>query len=279
MRTLKILLRNKGATAGMIGVAMFIILAAFAPQIAPFNPNKQNLRNIFIPPSSAHFFGTDQFGRDIFSRVVYGSRTSLIIAILALGLAFLLGTPLGVLAGYRGGWFDEVVMRVIDILLTFPDIFLAIIVAAIIPPGLVTTILAIGVYNFPQIVRVARASALSVRENVYVEASQALGASNVRILMRHILPNSLAPIVVLTTLRTAASMLTAAGLSFLGLGVQPPTPEWGAMVSEGRIYIVTAPWTSIFPGLAIFFTVLSFNLLGDGLNDALNPRRRGRREG
>jgi peptide/nickel transport system permease protein len=191
----------------------------------------------------------------------------------------LFGVPLGILAGYLGRSIEEVIMRIVDILLTFPDIFLAIIVAAIIPPGLGTTILAIGAYNLPQIIRVARASALSVKENAYVESSRASGASSLHILMTHILPNSLAPIIVLTTLRTAASILTAAGLSFLGLGVQPPTPEWGAMISEGRVYIVTAPWISLFPGLAIFLTILSFNLLGDGLNDALDPRRRSKRRG
>jgi ABC-type dipeptide/oligopeptide/nickel transport system permease subunit len=185
-----------------------------------------------------------------------------------------LGALTGVSVGYRGGWTDEAVMRFVDVLLTFPDIFLAIIVTAVVPPGLGTTVLAIAVYNLPQFIRVARATALSVRENAFVEAARASGASSAYIVLRHILPNSLAPIVVLATLRTAASILTAAGLSFLGLGVQPPTPEWGTMISEARVYIVTAPWTSLFPGLAIFLTVLSFNLLGDGINDALNPRRK-----
>lgn len=279
MHTLKVLLRNRGAAIGLVGVLTYLFLAVFAPWISPASPTKQNLRAVFLPPSGEHWFGTDQFGRDILSRVVHGGRTSLVVAISALGLAFLFGMPLGILAGYHGGWLEEIIMRIVDILLTFPDIFLAIIVAAVVPPGLATTILAIGVYNLPQIIRVARASALSVKESAYVEACQALGATNTRILVRHVLPNSLAPVIVLATLRTAASILTAAGLSFLGLGVQPPTPEWGAMISEGRTYIVTAPWTSIFPGLAIFITVLSFNLLGDGLNDVLNPRRRGRREG
>lgn len=279
MRTLKVILRNKGATIGFFGVTLFVLLALLAPTLAPADPITQNLRQLFRPPSAEHPMGTDQFGRDVLSRVIYGSRISLLVAFSALALALLAGTPLGILAGYRRGMFGTAVMRSVDILLTFPDIFLAILVAAVVRPGLGTTILAIGVYNLPQVVRVARASALSVSGYAYVEAAQALGAGELRVVLRHILPNSLAPIVVLVTLRIAASILTAAGLSFLGLGVQPPTPEWGAMISESRVYLVSAPWTSLFPGVAILLTVLSFNLLGDGLNDALNPRRRGRATG
>ena len=274
MRTLKTILHNPGAALGLFGVIVFVLIGILAPFVSPFDPNKQNLRAIFRPPSKEHPFGTDQFGRDILSRVLWGARTSLIVATSAIALAMVLGALTGVSVGYRGGWTDEAVMRFVDVLLTFPDIFLAIIVTAVVPPGLGTTVLAIAVYNLPQFIRVARAAALSVRENAFVEAAQASGASSAYIVLRHILPNSLAPIVVLATLRTAASILTAAGLSFLGLGVQPPTPEWGTMISEARVYIVTAPWTSLFPGLAIFLTVLSFNLLGDGINDALNPRRK-----
>lgn len=274
MRTLKTILRNPGAALGLFGVIAFVLIGIIAPFVSPFDPNKQNLRAIFRPPSKEHPFGTDQFGRDILSRILWGARTSLIVATSAIALAMVLGALTGVSVGYRGGWTDEAVMRFVDVLLTFPDIFLAIIVTAVVPPGLGTTVLAIAVYNLPQFIRVARAAALSVRENAFVEAARASGASSAYIILRHILPNSLAPIVVLATLRTAASILTAAGLSFLGLGVQPPTPEWGTMISEARVYIVTAPWTSLFPGLAIFLTVLSFNLLGDGINDALNPRRK-----
>lgn len=274
MRTLKTILRNPGAALGLFGVIIFIFIGITAPFVSPFDPNKQNLRAIFRPPSKEHPFGTDQFGRDILSRVLWGARTSLIVATSAIALAMIIGAFTGVSVGYRGGWSDEVVMRFVDVLLTFPDIFLAIIVTAVVPPGLGTTVLAIAVYNLPQFIRVARGTALSVRENAFVEAARASGATSTYVVLRHILPNSLAPIVVLATLRTAASILTAAGLSFLGLGVQPPTPEWGTMISEARVYIVTAPWTSLFPGLAIFLTVLSFNLLGDGINDALNPRRK-----
>ncbi|MGC9075560.1 MAG: ABC transporter permease [Candidatus Bipolaricaulaceae bacterium] len=274
MRTFRTILRNPGAALGLLGVCAFVLIGIIAPFISPFDPNKQNLRAIFRPPSKEHPFGTDQFGRDILSRIFWGARTSLVVATSAIALAMVVGALTGVAVGYRGGWADEAVMRLVDVLLTFPDIFLAIIVTAVVPPGLGTTVLAIAVYNLPQFIRVARAAALSIRENAFVEAARASGALSVHIVLRHILPNSLAPIVVLATLRTAASILTAAGLSFLGLGVQPPTPEWGTMISEARVYIVTAPWTSVFPGLAIFLTVLSFNLLGDGINDALNPRRR-----
>ena len=274
MRTFRTILRNPGAALGLLGVCAFVLIGIIAPFISPFDPNKQNLRAIFRPPSKEHPFGTDQFGRDILSRIFWGARTSLVVATSAIALAMVVGALTGVAVGYRGGWADEAVMRLVDVLLTFPDIFLAIIVIAVVPPGLGTTVLAIAVYNLPQFIRVARAAALSIRENAFVEAARASGAPSVHIVLRHILPNSLAPIVVLATLRTAASILTAAGLSFLGLGVQPPTPEWGTMISEARVYIVTAPWTSVFPGLAIFLTVLSFNLLGDGINDALNPRRR-----
>lgn len=274
MRTLRTILRNPGAALGLLGVFVFVLIGITAPLISPFDPNKQNLRAIFRPPCKEHPFGTDQFGRDVLSRVLWGARTSLIVATSAIALAMFVGTLTGVAVGYWGGWPDEAVMRFVDILLTFPDIFLAIIVTAVVPPGLGTTILAIAVYNLPQFIRVARSAALSVRENAFVEAARASGATSAHIILHHILPNSLAPIVVLATLRTAASILTAAGLSFLGLGIQPPTPEWGTMISEARVYIVTAPWTNLFPGAAIFLTVLSFNLLGDGINDALNPRRR-----
>lgn len=274
MRTLKIIFRNPGAAFGLFGVFVFVTLGIVAPFVSPFDPNKQNLRAIFQPPSRVHLFGTDQFGRDVLSRVIWGARISLLVAASAIFLALILGAIIGINAGYHGGWLDELIMRLVDVLLTFPDIFLAIIVTAVIPPGLGTTILAIAVYNLPQFVRIARAAALSVRENAFVEAARAGGASSFYIIFRHVFPNCLAPILVLATLRTAASILTAAGLSFLGLGIQPPTPEWGTMISEARVYIVTAPWTSLFPGAAIFFTVLSFNLLGDGINDALNPRRR-----
>lgn len=255
---------------------IFVLTAVLAPWIATHDPNRQDLVHKLEGPSAQHWLGTDQFGRDIFSRLVWGSRISLTVAVAALGLAAVVGTLLGAVAGYSSGWIGEGIMRGVDILLAFPDILLAIAVTVILEPGLTSTIVAIGIYNLPQVIRVARGSVLAVKQNLYVESAHAIGVGKWRILFRHILPNALSPIVVLVTVRLAASIMTAAGLSFLGLGVQPPTPEWGAMISEARVYIVTAPSLSLIPGAAILFTVLSLNLLGDGLNDVLNPwlRRR-----
>lgn len=276
VRRLPAWLRTPGGIAGFAGVALFIWVALLAPLLSPRDPNAIELLNILKPPSADHWLGTDQFGRDVFARIVWGSRVSLTVAVASLGLAAAVGIFLGALAGYRGGWVDEATMRVVDVLLSFPDIMLAIAVTAILPPGLVSTIVAIGVYNLPQVMRVTRGSVLSVRNNLYVEGARAVGKSDWGILVRYVIPNAMPPVLVLLTLRTAASILTASGLSFLGLGVQPPTPEWGAMISEARTYLVTAPHLSLVPGLAIAGTVLSFNLLGDALNDALNPRMRGR---
>ncbi|MEW6045345.1 MAG: ABC transporter permease [Bacillota bacterium] len=276
VRRLPAWLRTPGGIAGFAGVALFICVALLAPLLSPHDPNAIELLNILKPPSADHWLGTDQFGRDVFARIVWGSRVSLTVAVASLGLAAAVGIFLGALAGYRGGWVDEATMRVVDVLLSFPDIMLAIAVTAILPPGLVSTIVAIGVYNLPQVMRVTRGSVLSVRNNLYVEGARAVGKSDWGILVRYVIPNAMPPVLVLLTLRTAASILTASGLSFLGLGVQPPTPEWGAMISEARTYLVTAPHLSLVPGLAIAGTVLSFNLLGDALNDALNPRMRGR---
>ncbi|MBE3598809.1 MAG: ABC transporter permease [Limnochordaceae bacterium] len=259
---------------GAVGVAVFVGMALFAPWLAPYDPNRIDLTRILQPPSAGHWLGTDQFGRDILSRIVWGARISLTVAVASLGLAAVAGILLGAVAGYRGGWIDEAVMRLTDVLLSFPDIMLAIAVTAVLPPGLPSVILAIGVYNLPQVTRVARGAVLSIRANLYVEAARAVGQRDGAIILRYVIPNALPPVVVLLTLRTAASILTAAGLSFLGMGIQPPTPEWGAMISEARVYLVTAPHLSLVPGMAIAGTVLAFNLLGDALNDALNPRAR-----
>lgn len=275
-RGLPLWLRTPGGLVGAVGVGLFVMTALAAPVLAPYDPNGIDLLDILKPPSASHWLGTDQFGRDILSRVLWGARTSLTVAVASLALAAAVGIVVGALAGYRGGWLDEAVMRLVDVLLSFPDIMLALAVGTVLPPGLGSTIVAIGVYNLPQVIRVTRGAVLGVRNNLYIEGARAIGKSDWGILTRYVIPNAIPPIVVLLTLRTAASILTAAGLSFLGLGVQPPTPEWGAMITEARTYLVSAPHLSVAPGVAIALTVLSFNLLGDALNDALNPRMRSR---
>lgn len=269
---LRKLWRNRSFRIGFPIVLAFIILGLIAPLIAPYNPVKGNLSEALQPPSSKHWFGTDQLGRDIFSRTIYGARISLIVAFTGILLAVIAGVLYGAASGYAGGNIDEALMRIIDILLAFPDILLAILVAAIVGPGLLNVIIAVGAYNFPQFARITRGAVLAVKELEYVEAAEAIGESSFSILFRYILPNSMYPVVVHGTLRTGASILTAAALSFLGLGVQPPTPEWGAMINEAMKYLDIAPQMWIFPGIFLTVTVLGFNLMGDGLNDVLNPR-------
>jgi len=269
---LRKLKRNRSFRVGAPLVAVFVLLGLLAPLIAPYNPVKGELSHALEPPSTRHWFGTDQLGRDIFSRIVYGARISLIVAVAGILIAIIAGVIYGSISGFIGGWVDEALMRIIDILLAFPDILLAILVASIVGPGLMNVIIAIGVYNFPQFARIMRGAVLAVKESDYVEAARAIGESRVSILLRYILPNSLYPVVVHGTLRSGASILTAAALSFLGLGVQPPTPEWGAMINEAMKYLDIAPQMWVFPSLFLIITVLGFNLMGDGLNDVLNPR-------
>lgn len=264
--------QNRLSVVGLALIAGFLLLAFAAPLIAPADPMRQALYNRLSPPTLAHPFGTDDFGRDILSRVIYGARISLRVGVVAVLIALVLGTGIGLVAGYWGGWVDQVLMRVMDLLLAFPSILLAIGIVAILGPGLENAMLAVGIVAVPQYARLVRASVLTVRETDYVLAARALGASDVRILTIAILPNCLAPLIVQATLGLATAILDAAGLSFLGLGAQPPTPEWGAMLSQGRELIVRAPWVLTFPGGAIFLTVLAFNLVGDGLRDALDPK-------
>ena len=264
--------QNRLSVVGLALIAGFLLLAFAAPLIAPADPMRQALYNRLSPPTLAHPFGTDDFGRDILSRVIYGARISLRVGVVAVLIALVLGTGIGLVAGYWGGWIDQVLMRVMDLLLAFPSILLAIGIVAILGPGLENAMLAVGIVAVPQYARLVRASVLTVRETDYVLAARALGASDVRILTIAILPNCLAPLIVQATLGLATAILDAAGLSFLGLGAQPPTPEWGAMLSQGRELIVRAPWVLTFPGGAIFLTVLAFNLVGDGLRDALDPK-------
>lgn len=239
--------------------------------LATHDPTKVDVLAKLSPPSAEHYFGTDRLGRDIFSRVVYGARISLSIGVIAVIIGLTVGVTLGTIAGYYPR-LDSIIMRLIDVQMAFPSILLAIAVIAALGPGLVNAVIAIGIQTIPTFARLSRASVLSVREQLYIETARAIGAKDSRILTRHVLPNIIAPILVYSTLQLAATILSAAILSFLGLGAQPPTPEWGAMVSDARNFLDIAPHIALFPTLAIFLTVLSFNLLGDGLRDALDPR-------
>ncbi len=266
--------RNRAAVAGAGIVAVFVLLALFAPVLVPFNPTQGNLNDRLQPPSAAHWLGTDELGRDLLSRILFGARISLQIQIVAVVLALLVGVALGSVGGYRGGYMDNIIMRAMDVLLAFPGIFLALAIIAALGPGLLNLMLAAGISSVPQFARIVRASILSLKEREFVEAALALGSGSGRVMFRHLLPNCLAPIIVQSTLRMATVLLTASGLSFLGLGVQPPTPEWGAMLSNARSYLIVAPHVATIPGLAIMVVVVGFNLFGDGLRDTLDPRLR-----
>ena len=260
---------------GLIGggiLCMLLLMALLAPVLAPYDPLAQDLYQRLQPPSADHWFGTDDFGRDILSRIVYGSRISLRIGLIAISLALTGGTLFGLVAGYRGGMVDMLIMRSMDLMLAFPSILLAIAIVAVIGPGIENAILAVSIVLVPQFARLVRSSVLTVREATYVEAARALGATESRLLFYSILPNCTAPLIVQTTLGMGTAILDAAGLSFLGLGAQPPVPEWGAMLSGGRELLLRAPWVMTFPGLAIFAVVLGLNLFGDGLRDALDPK-------
>ena len=266
------LVRNKSAMAGLIILLILILTAIFADFIAPYGYDDQVLDDQFISPCLEHIFGTDNFGRDIFSRVVYGSRISLQVGLISMGVAVILGCIVGSIAGYYTGLVDNLIMRIIDIMLAIPSILLAISIAAALGPGLRNVMIAIAIGSVPQFARIVRASILTVKEQEYIEASRATGASDLRIIVSHILPNCIAPIIVQTTLGVGNAILNAAGLSFIGLGVSPPIPEWGAMLSAARQYIRDYWWMLTFPGLAIMLTVFALNVLGDGLRDALDPR-------
>jgi peptide/nickel transport system permease protein len=267
------LTRNRASVAGGIITLVIIFTAIFAPLIAPHDPLKQNLFRSLTPPNLEHPLGTDLLGRDLLSRIIYGARISLMICVAGVTLALLLGMFLGVISGYYEGKIDIAIIAFTDLQLSFPMILLAILIVAILGPGFETTIIAVAFPSMPIFTRLMRSSVLVVKRADYVEAAKALGASELSIILRHILPNGLAPIIIQTTLRAATILLTAAGLSFLGLGVRPPAPEWGALLSGGRAFLRTAPWIVIFPGITIMFAVLGFNLLGDGLRDVLDPRR------
>ena len=266
---------NSSLLMGGAIVLLMVLAAVFAPLLTPHDPIRLNIPARFQPPSAEHLFGTDQYGRDVFTRVLYGARYDLLIAVLAVALAAGVGTPLGMLAGYFRGWTDTVIMRVMDLLLAFPNILLAMTLAAVLGPSLNNAILAVAIVGIAGYARIAYASTLAASSEVYVEAARALGAPHHRLLLRAILPAILAPIVIRGTLGMGFTILLAAGLGFIGLGAQPPTPEWGAMINEGRNQVILGRWwTSVFPGLAIVLLVTGFNLVGDGLRDALDPRTR-----
>ncbi|MGL4629026.1 nickel transporter permease [Cetobacterium sp.] len=270
----KNLKRNKMALFGLVILVIIVLLALFADQIANYDQVviKQNLRMRLKPPSSAHWLGTDEFGRDIFARLVHGARVSLKVGILAVGIAIVIGGFLGAIAGYYGGKLDNIIMRVMDIFLAVPSILLAIAIVSALGPNLLNLMIAVSISSIPRYARIVRASVLSIRDQEFIEAARAIGASDARIIFRHIIPNSLAPVIVQGTLGVANAILSTAGLSFIGLGIQPPAPEWGSMLSGGRQYLRYAWWVTTFPGVSIMITILSLNLLGDGLRDALDPR-------
>lgn len=264
--------KNRGAVLGAIIILITIITAIVAPHIAPYDPYEQNWRNRMDPPSSEHWLGTDQHGRDQLSRIIYGSRLSLTIGLISVAIGLLGGGFLGLIAGYYGGVLENIIMRVMDIMMAFPGVLLALALVAALGPGLFNVMIAVGIWSIPLFARLVRGTVLSVKENDFIQGARALGARNTRILARHILPNIVPPVLVLSTLRLATALLSAAALSFLGLGAQPPQPDWGAMLSQGRQHIQTSPHLSLYPGLAIMLLVLSFNMVGDGLRDALDPR-------
>ncbi|MCF6092398.1 ABC transporter permease [Microaerobacter geothermalis] len=264
--------KQKMALIGGTIIFVFVLVAIFAPLITTQPYDGSNLGNRLKPPSPEHWFGTDNLGRDIFTRVIYGARISLWVGFFSVMGSIIVGSFLGLMAGYYGRWVDMLVSRLFDIMLAFPSILLAIAIVAILGPGLGNALIAIAIVNIPNFGRLVRSKVLSVKEEEYVMAARAIGMKNWRIITHHVLPNSLTPIIVQGTLGIATAIIEAAALGFLGLGAQPPEPEWGKMLSDARQFMRLAPWTVIFPGLAIMLTVLGFNLLGDGLRDALDPK-------
>lgn len=268
----KKLAKNKAALAGAFIILVFALLAIFAPLIAPHNPSTFDLPNKLQPPSSDNWLGTDDKGRDILSRILYGSRISLVVGILSTILGALVGIILGIVSGYYGKWVDTLIMRICDVLLAFPGILLALAIVSVLGASTTNVIIAVAFYAIPTFARIVRGSTLTVKKLEYIDAIKAMGARDTRIIFRHILPNIMSPIIVQSTLYIASAIITASALSFLGMGTKPPTPEWGTMLAQGRSYVAQAPHLTIFPGLVILLVVVGFNLFGDGLRDALDPR-------
>jgi peptide/nickel transport system permease protein len=273
-RALRRLLRRRGAMLGLVIVLFFVLLALFAPSIAPYDPIATSWSAVRKAPSAHYLFGTDEIGRDVLSRVVWGARASLLAGLVSVCISMALGVPVGLLAAYVGGWTDSLISRFTDAMLAVPFLILAIALAAFLGPSLSNAMIAIGVSATPIFIRLTRAQVLAVKVEDYVEAARAVGNSHWRIALRHILPNVLPPLIVQATLAIAAAIIAEASLSFLGLGQQPPAPSWGSMLNTAKNYVDNAPWMAIWPGLSIFLLVLSFNLLGDGLRDALDPRHK-----
>lgn len=274
-QTWKRLRRRRSAMLGLTILLMLILASLAAPLLTSHDPVKQRLVDALTPPNDPeHFLGTDHLGRDMLARLLYGGRLSLMIGFLAVGIGLVVGIPLGAISGYYGGWVDMIVQRITDLLLSFPNVLLALSLVAVLGVGLRNVVIAVGISIIPPFIRLVRASVLSIREQTYIEATRALGAGDWRIIWRHILVNAMAPVIVQATLSLGGTILVAAGLGFLGLGVNPETPEWGAMMGEGRQYIFSASYMATLPGLAISLAVLGFNLLGDGLRDALDPHLR-----
>lgn len=274
-RMLWAFIRNRAAVAGMVLAAVVIAMAVLAPWLAPHNPVRQSAVNRLKPPGAEYTLGTDRYGRDVMSRVLWGSRVSLQVGVGAVVLAIVLGVPMGVVAGYKGGRYDQLLMRLADVLLSFPTLVLGLIILALLGPGLWKMILTIGIVIAPKFARMARGPTMALRETEFVMAARANGSSDVRIMVVHIMPNVIGDVMVVSTLWLATAIRTEANLSFLGLGVAPPTPSWGNMVREGIDFLGTAPWLAIVPAVAIFVAILAFNMIGDGFRDVADPRAHG----
>jgi peptide/nickel transport system permease protein len=260
------------AMTGLALVLGLFVVSVFAPWLAPYDPNLIDLKQVLMPPSPDHYLGTDTLGRDVLSRIIFGSQVSLKVGFVAVGLATLIGLLIGALAGYYGGWVDQGLMRLVDLMLCFPAFFLILAVIAVLEPSIWNIMVVIGLTSWMGVARLVRAEFLSLREREFITAARALGAGDTRLILRHMLPNALAPVMVSATLGVAGAILTESALSFLGLGVQPPTPSWGNILTAGKDNIEIAWWLSVFPGLAILITVMSYNLLGEGIREAIDPR-------
>ena len=274
-RFLRVFLKRGLVIFGIVVLLLFLIISVFGPLLAPYDPNDQSLGEILQQPNTKHVLGTDFMGRDTASRLIYGARMSLMVGVVALGIAAIIGIIAGMLAGFFGGWVNVVIMRVVDALMSFPMILLALLLAGLLGGGLKNVMIALGIALIPAYARLMCGQVLAIRENDYVMASRAMGSSSLRIMFRHVLPNSFPPLIVLVTMQIGAAILAEAGLSYLGIGISPPTATWGSMVSDGFEYLLTNPLLSFVPGLAIMVVVFAFNMVGDGLRDALDPRLRG----